>query len=145
MSIRVVEIHHPALRIEGGEEGVRAHVDFYEGVLGLAADGGRPTLPGIPGAWINVGAVGQLHLIGGEQPSRLAKGPGQDPTSPHVALAVADIVEAKADLQQRGITFWSVTGVNGPQAEQLFLRDPSGNMIELHQVDQCRCRQANRR
>ena len=31
------------------------------------------------------------------------------------------------------------------EAEQLFLRDPYGNMIELHQVDKCRCRAANRR
>jgi len=31
-----------------------------------------------------------------------------------------------------------------PEAEQLFLRDPYGNMIELHQVDKCRCRAANR-
>jgi hypothetical protein len=34
--------------------------------------------------------------------------------------------------------------VAGPQAEQLFTRDPSGNIIELHQVDQCRCRAAAR-
>jgi hypothetical protein len=57
----------------------------------------------------------------------------------------AVIVEAKADLEKRGITYWSITGVNGPQAAQLFVRDPSGNMIQLHQVDQCRCRLANRR
>jgi hypothetical protein len=101
--------------------------------------------PPTPGAWINIGAVGQLYLIDGGQPSRLAKGPGQDPTSPQIALAVADIVEAKAGLEARGIKYWSVTGVNGPQAEQLFLRGPSGKMIELHQVDQCRCRLANRR
>jgi len=31
------------------------------------------------------------------------------------------------------------------EAEQLFLRDPYGNMIELDQVDKCRCRAANRR
>ena len=34
--------------------------------------------------------------------------------------------------------------VNGPTAEQIFINDPSGNMVELHQVDQCRCRVANR-
>ena len=110
---------------------------FYEGVLGLAADPKRPALPGIPGLWINVGEVGWLHLIGGTQPSPLAKGgPDKDPAGPHVALAVLDFVAARAELDR--------LGVNGPQAQQLFLRDPNGNMIELHQVDQCRCRAASR-
>jgi hypothetical protein len=67
-------------------------------VLGLEADSGRPKIPGVPGYWINVGQGGQIHLIGGKQPSPLAKGLGQDPTIPHVALTVADIKETKADL-----------------------------------------------
>jgi hypothetical protein len=83
-------------------------------------------------------------LIGGEQPSPLAKGPGQDPTIPHVALAVADIQETKAELDRLKVPYWSMTGINGPAAEQLFINDPSGNMVELHQVDQCRCRITNR-
>ena len=32
-----------------------------------------------------------------------------------------------------------MTGINGPSAEQIFVNDPSGNMIELHQIDTCRC------
>jgi hypothetical protein len=75
----------------------------------------------------------------------MAKGEGQDPTSPHIALAVTDVAEAKAELERRGVPFWTLTGIAGPQAEQLFMRDPNGNIIELHQVDQCRCRAANRR
>ena len=94
---------------------------------------------------MNVGQTGQIHLFGGEQPSPLAKGSDKDPASPHLALAVADIAEAKAELDRRGTSYWSLTGAAGPQAMQLFLRDPYGNMIELHQVDQCRCRAANRR
>jgi hypothetical protein len=91
------------------------------------------------------GGSGQLHLIGGEQPSPLAKGPGKDPATPHVALAVANVSEAKAELERSGTPYWSLTGIAGPQAEQLFLKDPNGNIIELHQVDQCRCRGANRK
>ena len=94
---------------------------------------------------MNVGDTGQIHLFGGAQPTVFAKGPNQDPASPHLALAVADIAEAKADLDRRGTPYWSLTGVTGPQAEQLFLNDPYGNMIELHQFDQCRCRASNRR
>ena len=145
MPIKVVEIHHPALRINGDETGLAANLDFYQGLLGLAPDAGRPTLRGIPGFWINVGETGHLHLIGGEEPSPFAKGPGQDPAAPHVALAVENVVEAKAELERRGTPYWSLSGAVGGQTEQLFLRDPNGNMIELHQVDQCRCRVANRK
>jgi catechol 2,3-dioxygenase-like lactoylglutathione lyase family enzyme len=144
MPIRVIEIHHPALRIEGGETNLKDNLAFYGDLLGLSPDSRRPTIPGVPGYWINVGEVGQIHLIGGEQPSPLAKGPGKDPTASHVALAVADIAEAKAELERRGADFWTLTGIAGPQAEQVFMHDPNGNIIELHQVDQCRCKAANR-
>jgi catechol 2,3-dioxygenase-like lactoylglutathione lyase family enzyme len=145
MPISVVEIHHHGIRIDGDAAGLAANLDFYQGLLGLTPDQGRPDFPGIPGFWMNVGETGQIHLFGGEQPSPLAKGADQDPASPHLALAVADILEAKAELDRRGTPYWSLTGVAGPQALQLFLRDPYGNMIELHQVDQCRCRAGNRR
>ena len=144
MPINVVEIHHHGIRIDGDEAGLAANLDFYQGLLGLTPDSGRPNFAGIPGFWMNFGDSGQIHLFGGEQPSPLAKGSDKDPASPHLALAVADIAEAKAELDRRGTPYWSLTGVAGPQATQLFLRDPYGNMIELHQVDQCRCRAANR-
>jgi catechol 2,3-dioxygenase-like lactoylglutathione lyase family enzyme len=145
MPINIVEIHHPALRINGDEADLTAHLDFYQGLLGLTPDSGRPDLRGVPGFWLNVGETGQLHLIGGPVPSPFAQGPGQDPVVPHVAFAVSDIMEAKAELDERGAKYWSLSGAVGPQSTQLFLNDPNGNMIELHQVDQCRCRAANRR
>lgn len=145
MPIKVVEIHHPAIRIKGDEADLNANLAFYGGLLGLQPDEKRPNIRDVPGFWINVGAVGQIHLIGGAQPSWMAKGEGQDPTSPHIALAVEDVAEAKAELERRGTPYWTLTGIAGPQAEQLFMHDPNGNIIELHQVDQCRCRAANRR
>lgn len=145
MSIRVLEIHHHAVRIDSEQPKLDAVRRFYSDVLGLEADAGRPTIAGVPGFWINVGQGGQIHLIGGAQPSPLAKGPGQDPTIPHVALAVADIQETKSELARLGVPYWSMTGINEPEAEQIFVNDPSGNMVELHQLDQCRCRVANRR
>ncbi len=144
MPIRVVELHHPAVRIAGDDANLTANLAFYNGLLGLAPDRGRPNLPGVPGFWINVGEIGQIHLIGGALPSPFVKAPDMDPATPHVALAVADISEAKAELQARGVPFWSLIGVAGPQAEQIFLHDPQKNIIELHQVDQCRCRAVNR-
>jgi catechol 2,3-dioxygenase-like lactoylglutathione lyase family enzyme len=145
MPIQVIEIHHPAVRIRGDEADLKANLDFYQGLLGLSPDDNRPNIRDTPGFWINVGEVGQIHLIGGTQPSWMAQGEGKDPTSPHVALAVANVAEAKAELEARGVPYWSLSGVAGPLAEQLFMHDPNGNIIELHQVDQCRCRVANRR
>lgn len=141
MAIDVVEIHHPAIRMEGDP---RETLGFYQDLLGLNADPGRPTIPGVPGYWINVGEVGQIHIIGGAQPSALAKGPGQDPTYPHIALGVRDVQATKQELEARGVKYWSMTGINGPSAEQLFIHDPTGNMIELHQFDQCRCKVVSR-
>src|ERR1044071_122122 len=140
MGIRVLDIHHHAVRIDSEPPKVEAVRQFYADVLGLQADPGRPTIPGVPGFWINVAEGGQLRMYGGDGPTPLAKGPGQDRTTPHVALAVADIQEAKAELDRQKVPYWSMTGINGPSAEQIFINDPSGNMAELHQVDQCRCR-----
>lgn len=144
MAIEVLEIHHTGVRIDAAGQMLDAMEGFYADVLGLHRDQGRPTIPGIPGAWINVGAVGQIHLIGGEQPSPVAKGPGQDPTRPHVAFAVADIVAARAELDRMGAKYWVIEGLTSPDSMQVFLNDPCGNMVELHQVDKCRCKAANR-
>jgi catechol 2,3-dioxygenase-like lactoylglutathione lyase family enzyme len=145
MGIKVLEIHHQAVRVDMGERPLSAVYDFYGDVLGLSHDEGRPTIPGVPGMWLNVGNVGQIHLIGGAVPSPLAKRPDQDPTAPHVALAVADIVETKAELDRMGVPYWSLQNVAGPNAEQVFVNDPCGNMVELHQVDKCRCRASSRK
>jgi hypothetical protein len=35
--------------------------------------------------------------------------------------------------------------VVGPQSQQIFMYDPFGNMIELHQAGTCRCVTGNRK
>jgi catechol 2,3-dioxygenase-like lactoylglutathione lyase family enzyme len=118
MPIEVVKIHHMGIRIDGGEADLTANLGFY------------------------VGETGQIHLIGGSQPSPLAEEP--DIRLPHIAHAVVDIAGAKVELETRGVPYWSLMGGPGAGAEQLFRRDPNGNMIELHQVDQCRCPSVSR-
>jgi catechol 2,3-dioxygenase-like lactoylglutathione lyase family enzyme len=145
MPIKILEIHHHAVRIGADAQSCDAVHDFYTNVLGLSHDESRPDFPGVPGWWINVGNGGQIHLIGGALPSPFAKEPGQDPTAAHVALAVESIVEAKSELVRSGVPHWSLVGVTGPESEQIFVHDPAGNMIELHQFDKCRCPSANRR
>jgi catechol 2,3-dioxygenase-like lactoylglutathione lyase family enzyme len=145
MAIEVLEIHHTGVRIDTGAQLLQATEGFYKDVLGLSRDAGRPTIPGIPGAWINVGEVGQIHLIGGEQPSPVAKGPGEDPTRPHIAFAVKSIVETRKELDRMGVKSWVIEGLVSPDSTQLFMNDPCGNMVELHQIDKCRCRASNRK
>jgi catechol 2,3-dioxygenase-like lactoylglutathione lyase family enzyme len=82
--------------------------------------------------------------MGVDGQSKFAQGPDKDPSRPHVALAVADIQEAKAELDRMGIEHWVTRGVVGPESQQIFMYDPFGNMIELHQAGTCRCVTSNR-
>jgi catechol 2,3-dioxygenase-like lactoylglutathione lyase family enzyme len=139
MAIEVLELHHHGIRIGPDAESVKKAHDFYHTVLGLDADPGRPTIPTIDGYWMDVGGTAQIHLMGVDGQSKFAKGPGRDPSRPHVALAVADIQAARQELDRLEVDYWVAEGVVGPQSQQIFMHDPFGNMIELHQLDTCRC------
>jgi catechol 2,3-dioxygenase-like lactoylglutathione lyase family enzyme len=144
MAIEVLELHHHGIRVGPTPEAVKTAHDFYHNVLGLSPDPGRPLIPTIDGYWMDVGGTAQIHLMGVDGQSKFARGPGQDPSSPHVALAVADIQKSRAELDRLGVAYWVAEGVVGPQSQQIFMHDPFGNMIELHQIDQCRCVTARR-
>jgi len=144
MAVKVLELHHHGIRIGPAADEVQQALGFYRDVLGLAPDPGRPYIPSIDGYWMDVGGAAQIHLMGVDGASKFARGPGQDPSRPHVALAVADIQESRRELDRLGVTYWVAEGVVGPQSQQIFLDDPFGNMIELHQIDTCRCVVARR-
>ena len=139
MAVKALELHHHGIRVGPNEADVNKALAFYRDVLGLTPDEGRPHIPAVPGFWMDVGGKAQIHLMGVTGTSRLAKGPDKDPSKPHVALAVPDIQEAKKELDRLGVAYWTIVGVTGPLAEQVFLSDPFGNMIELHQAGTCRC------
>ena len=139
MALKVLELHHHGIRIGPSPPEVERAYRFYSDVLGLAPDRGRPFIPTIDGYWMDVGGTAQIHLMGVEGQSKFAKSPTQDPSRPHVALAVPDIDEAAKELERMGVQYWVAESVVGPQSRQIFLYDPFGNMIELHQVDTCRC------
>jgi len=144
MAIKVLELHHHGIRIGPDAGAVKKAYDFYHEVLGLDADGGRPVIPTIDGYWMDVGGTAQIHLMGVDGQSKFADGPGRDPSHPHVALAVDDIQEARKELERLGVDFWVTRGVVGPESQQIFMHDPFGNMIELHQAGSCRCITATR-
>ena len=54
MAIEILEVHHTGIRIDNAGAQLGEVETFYKDVLGLSRDEGRPTIPGIPGAWINV-------------------------------------------------------------------------------------------
>jgi len=145
MAIKVLELHHHGIRIGPSEVDVKKALSFYHDVLGLDPDPGRPHIPTIDGYWMDVGGTAQIHLMGVDGLSKFAEGPGKDPSHPHVALAVPDIQEAKQELERLGTSFWVTRGVVGPESQQIFMHDPFGNMIELHQIGTCRCITKSRR
>ena len=139
MAVKVLELHHHGIRVGPSPEDVAKARTFYGDVLGLDHDPGRPAIPTIDGYWMDVGGTAQIHLMGVNGQSKFAKGPGRDPSTPHVALAVSDIQETRKELDRLGVDYWVAESVVGPQSLQLFMKDPFNNMIELHQVDTCRC------
>ncbi|MFC7049906.1 VOC family protein [Emcibacter nanhaiensis] len=139
MALKIVGIHHHGVRVGDNGESLDDVFDFYTNVLGMNHDKSRPNI--IPGWWMNTGGSGQIHLMGGELPSPVAKGPGQDPATPHVALAVENVIEAREELDRMGVEYYTA---NAGELQQVFVHDPCGNMIELHQFDKCRCTSANR-
>ena len=142
MAVKVLELHHHGIRVRPDE--TDRSLAFYREVLGLVPDPGRPNIPGIPGYWMDCGNDTQIHIMGAEGMSRYAQGPGQDPTLLHVALAVPDVQEAKAELDRLGARYWTIKSVVGPDLEQIFMEDPHGNLVELHQIDTCRCKKTAR-
>ena len=145
MAIKVLELHHHGIRMGKEDDDVEKARAFYGDVLGLETDVGRPKIPGIPGFWMYVGEgenTAQIHLMGAVGMSPVARSEKEDPTHPHVALAVEDIQEAKRDLDARGIWYWQIEGLVGQGSDQIFVRDPFDNVIELHQVGTCRCNKA---
>ncbi len=139
MAIKVLELHHHAVRVGATEADADRALAFYREVLGLDPDQGRPYIRDIPGHWVDVGGTAQIHLISAPGLSRLADRPGRDPGGPHVALAVPDIQEARQELERLGVDYFCLKGVVSPESEQLFVTDPFGNVIELHQAGTCRC------
>jgi catechol 2,3-dioxygenase-like lactoylglutathione lyase family enzyme len=142
MAVRVLEMHHHGLRVPLDK--VEEAKQFYAQVLGLQPDVTRPEIPFVPGSWMYVGDASkpttQIHIMGTNGgPPPWAKSPHQDPTRFHVALAVEDIQETRAELDRMAISYWVMEGLVGPQSLQVFIDDPAGNLIELHQIGTCHC------
>jgi len=95
---------------------------FYGEILGLNP-APRPADLQRDGAWYQLGPV-QLHLSVEEAANGAA-------SKRHVAFEVESVADARAALTSAGLPFQE--GHPVPGVERIFVRDPSGNRIELYQ------------
>jgi glyoxylase I family protein len=109
-------LHHVAICVDD----VPAAIRFYVEDLGLRIRPDRPAF-GFDGAWLQVGGQ-QVHLMEGQAAS----------TSAHFALQVDELDAVVADLRGKGHSVSDPSGVGNDR--QAFLKDPSGNLVELHEV-----------
>lgn len=100
-------------------------IEFYTGVLGFSMRNDRPDFS-FGGAWLDIGGQ-QVHLIEGDVPTDQGQ---------HFAIQVADLDASVAELGRLGVDVSDPKRVG--TARQSFLRDPSGNLIELHEPDASR-------
>ena len=101
-------------------------LEFYIGVLGLEQDLDRPDLS-YPGAWLNLGEGGQIHLIELPNPDPVTGRPQHGGRDRHTALTVSSLDEVVAELDKANLTY--TLSSSGRRA--LFCRDYDGNTLEL--------------
>ncbi|MFZ5501939.1 MAG: VOC family protein [Pseudomonadota bacterium] len=100
--------------------------DFYEDVLGLKADAGRPEMS-FAGVWYGVGEQQQIHLMVLPSPELGLQRPAHGGRDRHVALGVSDFDALLARLKSAGIAY--TLSQSGRRA--LFCRDPDDNALEF--------------
>jgi catechol 2,3-dioxygenase-like lactoylglutathione lyase family enzyme len=116
--MKPLAVHHVSINVSDVDEALR----FYTEVLGLSQRDDRPDF-GFGGAWLDAGGQ-QVHLI----ESHSTPAPGQ-----HFAIQVEDLAAVVSELRSRGIRVSDPNPVGA--SLQAFLDDPSGNGVELHQVN----------
>jgi glyoxylase I family protein len=115
--VKPLAIHHVAINVRDLDEAL----EFYEGALGFVRRHDRPEF-GFPGAWLDVGDQ-QLHLIEAPAPADVGQ---------HFAVRVDDLGVVVAELRDRGHQPSDPSPV--ANSRQAFINDPSGNVIELHEI-----------
>lgn len=117
--MKIFELNHVALHVAD----VARSCEFYQRVLHL------PPMPrpafDFPGAWFRLGDQQELHLIGGRTEPVVAGYRGN-----HFALLTDDLDGWAKHLASVGADF-RPKKLRPDGAEQIFLRDPDGHVIEL--------------
>ena len=74
-----------------------------------------------------------LNAPSEKTPNILMDVPDKHPGITHVALFCPDILAAKAQIEAAGLQISGGPIRFGPHGQGIFVRDPDGNVIELHQ------------
>ncbi|MGB5277509.1 MAG: VOC family protein [Gammaproteobacteria bacterium] len=107
-------------------ENTNRALEFYTGVLGLEQNHDRPELS-YPGAWLDLGEGGQIHLIELPNPDPVHGRPAHGGKDRHTALTVSSLDEVIAQLDLAKLPY--TLSSSGRRA--LFCRDYDGNTLEL--------------
>lgn len=132
------EIHHVTMQVHDA----RKAGAFYRDIIGL--QNGKPHNIGTAGTDLNVSedtlaVIGDgnrgLHLLV-PQPflarnTGMAINPGM---GGHVAIAVQDLAGVKRRLGAAGVFYQDAGQYAAPGWAQIYLYDPSGNLIEVNQT-----------
>ncbi len=116
-----IELHHVSLIVAD----TRRALQFYQGILDLPLDEGRPDL-GYPGAWLRLGER-QIHLLQLPNPDPVNGRPAHGGRDRHVAFLVDDLNLYQARLDAAAVPY--TLSRSGRRA--MFCRDPDGNACEL--------------
>lgn len=100
---------------------------FYTEVVGLT-DGERPPFKR-PGYWLYAGGRDVMHLL--EASPDEERRVNVRTTIDHIAFACEGYVEFEQRLQQLGVGYQATT-IPLTRQQQLVLRDPAGNTVELN-------------
>ena len=98
-------------------------IEFYEGTLGLPRVAGNESWPEF-----QLGENVSLYLT---RPDEHRPRVHRRRTRPSIALRVADVAEARAALEAKGVAFEGETFDTGVCHMALF-HDPDGNSLMLH-------------
>jgi len=129
-TISISGLAHIGVRVHNLERSVR----FYE-LLGFTKTAGpigpEPVAILDHPSGIEVNLV--LNAPNANEPNVLMDVPEKHPGITHFALLCPDILAAKERLEAAGVRLSGGPVRFGPEAQAIFVRDPDGNVIELHQ------------
>src|SRR6266702_1327822 len=125
--MNILKLDHAALLVKD----VERTCQFYCQVLGMEV------IPGLGAIWLAKGSA-EIHLLGESEQGRAAQASGTyydddlaDGHTTHIAFEVEDLEEAQRDLKEHGVEIVCGPRPRGSGAEQLYICDPDGYVIEL--------------
>ena len=117
-SMDISGIHHITVEVNDLDQAL----DFYVDILGLDELDTPENIKEAGVRWIKFNDGSALHIIKNEDCSA--------PELAHIALAIDDVTLWKEYLSNKGVEI-NAPKLNVYNAERFFVKDPSGNRIEL--------------